>query len=486
MNLKSIRPSKLLQSALLKNSFWGVAATFLQTLLASLFFVVLARKFPTTDFAKFLIANTIYQIIVAFSSMSLGQWYIREFSVAADTVDLSRKFLKIQLWLGFIFYFVSFGVCLALYSDKQIIILSFLLGTNIIFDNVIYAIKCMNIAESNQKKSFNILIIDGLLKLLVGCSLFLYPFSMVNICVFLVAMRFLSLNLFIRIGSSNSITTKEIWYAKISYEDIKQFVFKNWKFIIIGGVSIVYWRLSNILISKFLTLAAVANYEIAFKIFSLFQALPFVASASVYPLFNQLVKAGDMIGLRALYKKIYYLYYTFSIFSYAFIYAFAHLLIQKAFGQHYLVSVECTQQMFLTFLLLPTVLLQVNLLTSLRLEKLDMWFNIVCLFINLTGCFIGFHFHRSLSVINFSIFGSFLIFHISQDWILIKMKITSYISCFLFYFSLFAIIAVYHFYEPHFNNYIFFIGFSSLVILISLSFVVFKQKRQDVVKINII
>ncbi|MGI4020890.1 MAG: lipopolysaccharide biosynthesis protein [Janthinobacterium lividum] len=476
----------LFQSELIKNSFWGIVGTFLQTLFGSLFFIIIARKFTTVDFAHFLIATTIYQIIVAFSSMGLGQWYIREFAAISNKIDLTNKFLKIQMWLGFIFYFVAGITSFTLYKDKQIITLSLLLGTNIIFDNIIYAIRCMNIAELNQKKTFNILVIDGFLKLLVGCALFVYPFSIVSICIFLIFVRFFSLNLFIRMGSSDSISIKQLWISKISYEDIKNFVFVNWKFIIIGGVSIVYWRLSNIIISKFLTLEAVANYEISFKIFSLFQALPFIASSSIYPMFNKLINSNDIEGVRSLYKKIYLFFYLFSIFSYAFIYAFAPLIVKNAFGSNYIASVNCTQEMFLTILILPTVLLQVQLITAMRLEKMDMWFNIVSLIINVGGCFIGLNFYKSLSVINFSIFGSFLIFHICQDILLVKMKITSYKSCIIFYISLFTVIVTYRLFENKFNGYLFFIGFSSLLILISVYIILNQQKKPTLKDINTI
>jgi len=53
------RSVNLFKSRLIKNSFWGIAANGLQSVLVSLFFVIVARKYTTGEFAFFLIANTI-------------------------------------------------------------------------------------------------------------------------------------------------------------------------------------------------------------------------------------------------------------------------------------------------------------------------------------------------------------------------------------------------------------------------------------------
>ena len=70
--------SSKLQSSLFKNSLWGVMSNIFQNILFSVFFIVVARRYTTEDFANYIIANTLYSFVVGFSSLGLGQWFIRE------------------------------------------------------------------------------------------------------------------------------------------------------------------------------------------------------------------------------------------------------------------------------------------------------------------------------------------------------------------------------------------------------------------------
>ncbi len=467
----------VLGSSLIKNSAWGIFSNILQTLFVGLFFAIIARKYNSSEFAQFLIATTVYQIVAAFSSMGLGQWFIREYVVAVDRLELTSKFLKTQIGLGFIFYLINIVLAYLIYPDGQIRLLCIILGTNIIFDNLINAIRSLNVAESNQKKTATILVIDGFLKLLIGCLLFINPFSAVTLSVFLIGVRILTLSLFIRLGSSDSIDLRLLWHAKIAYDDLRKMILKNWQFIVIGSISVIYWRIGNIIISKFLSLQDVADYEIAFRFFSVLQILPIIASATVFPQFRKYFNEGNLHSLRRFYQNLFVAYVMISVIAYAFIYSYSDILIPLIFGNGYLGSIVCLQQMFLTFLVLPTVLLQANLIVAIGLEKLDMWYNIIGLIINILGCVIGLYLFKSLSVINYSILLSFVFFHIAQDRLLIKKKFTSLKNCLIFYFSIIIFCLSYYYLTKYVNPYIFFITFSGILICSFLLVTILKNRK---------
>lgn len=445
-----------LQSALVKNSAWGIFSNIIQTLFIVLFFAICARKYSPDDFSRFLISSTVYQLVAAFSSMGLGQWFIREYAVNNDRLTLTAKFLKTQVGLGLIFYFLNIALAYVIYPDAEIRVLCILLGTNIIFDNFITAIKSLNIAEYQQKKTAAILIIDAFLKLTVGCLLFFNHFSTVVLAVLLIVIRLLTLSLFIKLGSANSISLPYLWRASVSIEDLKHLILKNWQFIVIGSIAIVYWRMANIIISKALTLAHVADFEIAFRVFSVAQMLPVIASATIFPRFIAHYNEKNFEGLKGLYKSVFKYYTYFAVASYAFIYSFSGFIVPLVVGSGYPGAVLCLQQMFLTFLLLPTVLLQANLIVAIGLEKQDMWFNIVSLIVSLLGCIIGLHFFKSLSVINYAILISFCVFHLSQDVLLIVNKLTTIKRCIAFYTGILLFVLVYNYAADYINNILLF------------------------------
>ncbi|OKS86397.1 hypothetical protein RG47T_1853 [Mucilaginibacter polytrichastri] len=468
-----------MQSSLVKNSAWGIVSNILQILFICAFFAIVARKYSSGEFARFLVSTSVYQIVAAFSSMGLGQWFIRQYVLEDDKLTFTGKFLKTQIGLGLLFYVVNLIFAFVVYADVQIRFLCIILGTNIIFDNLINAIRSLNIAENQQRKTAAILVIDGFLKLVSGCLLFVHPFSVVILSVIMIVARVLTLGLFIKLGSSNSINIKFLWRAKISIEDLKLLIIKNWQFIIIGSISIIYWKMGNIIISKTLALSSVADYEIAFRIFSVLLILPIVASSTIYPQFIKHFNEGNHAALTRLYRTVFFIYTLFAIVSYLFMYSFSGWILPLAFGKGYPGSVLCTQQMFLTFLILPTVLLQANLIVAIGLEKLDMWFNIISLGVNVVGCFAGLYFIRELAVINYSVFFSFLVFHILQDILLIRKKITTIKHCLLFYSGLLLIVLAYHHFTISTNPVVLFILFSGGIFLVAVSVVLFKKRKSS-------
>lgn len=460
MNSPAKQRSSFMKSSLVKNGSWGVISNILQMVMVCVFFAIVARKYYPAEFARFLISNTVYQIIAAFSSMGLGQWFIRQYIIEDDKLALTGKFLKTQIGLGLLFYVVNLIAAYLIYSDLQIRLLCIILGTNIVFDNLINAIRSLNVAENEQRKTAIILVIDGLLKLLVGCLLFIHPFSIVILSALMIAVRVLTLSFFIKVGSSNSITLKLLWTARVSIDDLKQLIVKNWQFIVIGSISIIYWKIANIIISKTLSLSNVADYEIAFRIFSVILILPIVATTTIYPQFIKHYNAGNTTALKKLYKNVSYLYSIFAIISFVFIYFFADLIVLFAFGKGYPGAVMCLQQMFFTFLILPTVLLQANLIVAIGLEKLDMVFNILSLIVNVGCCMIGLYFVKELSMVNYSVLISFIVFHVAQDVLLIRKKLMTATHCLVFYTAMVVTAFICIRFKGQVNPYLFFILFA--------------------------
>jgi len=415
----------LRKSNLARNSFWGIAANGSQSVLMSLFYVILARKYAVSEFSYFLIANSVYQFLATISNLGLGQWFTREIVSVPGHEEIVNKFLKLQFYSGICFYIVNFFLAFALYSSHEIRLLVILLGINIVFDNLIYVIKSLNIARFEQNITFKIIILDSSLKFLMVFLLLFHSFSIVVLSTGLICIRFLTLNLFLKYGSRKAINLRLLWAYKISLIEVKKIVLVNWPFLVISSVSIIYWRIGNIIISKTLSLLDVAVYEISFRVFSVAQVLPLIISSSLYPHLIELHNSGDKIKFSAFYKKYFYLFWIYGLFMYTFIYSFADKLIPFVFGHNYQTTPAYAKEMFLTILLFPTGLLQAIMLTSMKLERIDMVINVISLVVSILLMAIGLSFVKSLSVINISIFISFLVFHICQDYFLIRRGIAT-------------------------------------------------------------
>jgi len=454
------------KSGLFKNSIWGLASNILQNVFLSVFFLIIARNFAVEDFGNYLIANSLYQVISSFSALGLGQWFIRQLNDENDLSHFLNKFLKIQLFAGLFFYLINVIVAYTLYEDKTIQTLSLLIGINIIFDNIIYSVKHLNIAQFKQNKTFIILIIEAVIKLALGCVIFIYPYTIIEMAVILVVIRIITLNLFLRISTSKLANFGSIIRNKVLYADIKSLIIANWPFIIIGSIAIIYWRIGSILISKFLSVADVATYEIAYKFFSLAQIIPVIISASVFPELLKAYKEEGLESFRKLYKLFFKVYMVFGLMTFTFMYSFAEEIVLLAFGETFKDAGYFTKEMFLTILVFPTALLQANMLIVLKLEKKDMWFNITSFAVNFLISFVGLIYFKSLSVINISIFVSFIIFHLLQDRVMIKYKIATPLGIFNSYLILLASLGIYVFLSDLVNKYLLFSGFWIITLIL--------------------
>lgn len=463
INLKSKFKNKLFA-----NSVWGVVSNIIQNVLFSIFFVIIARIYSKEDFGHYVIANTLYSFMLGFSSLGLGHWFIREIINNENKTTLTNKFFKVQLLIGILFYVINLIVSYLLYDNQMIRTLSVIIGINIIFDNIINVIKSLNIAYQEQQKTFLLLTIEALLKFLVGCLLLIYKLDMILLSVILIGLRLITLNLFIKMGSSNSIGLKEIIKVKIDWDEIKKIVLSNWSFIIISSLSIVNWRIGNILVSKILTIQDVANYEIAFKFFSLAYLIPIIVTSSLYPMLINAFKESPE-KLKSLYNKAYLPLCIYGFLSFTFVYAFADFLVPFVFGKSYNDTALYCKQMFYVMLIFPSIFLQANVILTLKLEKFDMICNIASVLVNVGICIIGFQFNKSLTVVNVAIFSSFFVFHLIQDAILIKHKITNIKHVMLFYILTSMSIGLYILTDRYLNSGLNFVIFWGIILIVGIS-----------------
>ena len=448
----------LLKGRLIGNSFWAILSSLFQNIIFSLFFIVIARKFNSTDFSSYIVANTLYGMIMSFSSLGLSQWFIREIkNNDYDTLIISR-FFTIQIIAGAFFYIINILLSFALYNSELIRNLSLLLGINIIFDNIIYVFKTINISRYEQKRSFVLTSIEAFIKLILAAFIIYVDINIFSVILLLVFFRIMTLYLFFRFGLSQRIGINTFWTSSLQLREIGFILKKNVYFIIIGSVSVVYWSTGSLLVSKILQLEQVADYEISFKLFSMAEIIPVMVSASVFPIFVEKSKS-DPEERNIFFRKIFLAYTIYGLLAFTFVYSYGSLLIPILFGEKYIHTASFCIQMFWTIVIFPTALLQANLLVALHMEKTDMWLNVSSFALNFLIVFFGLTFFKNLSVVNYAIFISFLFFHISQDVILIRSGIHRQSDALLFYIFTLLLLLSYHFLSSFFSSIYFFLLF---------------------------
>ena len=131
------------------NSTVAIVSNVLQNFLLSVFFVILARSYGPTLFAQYVVANSLYQLIAVIAPFGLLSYFVREYSQRPDDRhDLLKDFFQIEFLLSLFGFATVVAIVLGLRYETEIVILAAILGINLFFDNFIYYIKSINVAES--------------------------------------------------------------------------------------------------------------------------------------------------------------------------------------------------------------------------------------------------------------------------------------------------------------------------------------------------
>jgi len=469
--------TKYINVKIISNSSWGISSSIIQNILYSAFFIIVARKYEVNEFSSYIISNNIYGLMLSFSAMGLGQWFIRTLMKNDEKVNNStiEKFFKMQLILGIVFYLVNLTLSAILYRNGIILILSSILGINIIFDNLIYVIKHINIKNFEQKKTFAINISDAILKFSLSILILLFKIPLIAMVLSIIFMRFISLNIFIKYGTSNHISIKKIINQNISYLEIKTLILKNYSFIIIGSISVLFWSLGGIIVSIFYSLNDVSNYEIAFKLFSMAEIIPVIVSSSIFPMLIKLDKENYYKKIQ-LYKNAFIVYSIYGLLSYTFMLSYSKDIIPFAFGINFGDSVKISEDMFLTMVLFPSGLLQANMLISMNREKLDMKLNMISLIVNLILSMAGTILIGKIFVVNYSIFIAFLVFHVLQNIYLVKSNVLSINEVMKNYAVLISIVISYELLNKVIDSKLLFFYYWLAITITAGSIIIIKQK----------
>lgn len=434
----------MFKTSVLANSFWAISSSIYQNLVFAVFFIIMARVYSTQVFSTYIIANTLYGLLLSFSSLGMAQWYIRVIKNRNDHDAVNRLYFTIQLLAGIFFLLLNAFVSFLLYTESIIHVLSIILGINIVFDNIINVFKTINIATYNQRQTFILLAIEATIKLALGLFVYYFVPDILTIASLLVMLRVITFSLFYYNGNYRTIFEGITLKTAVTYRQVIDTIYQNRFFLFIGSISVLFWSLGSILVSKFLDPKAVADYEIAYKLFIMAEIIPLMILSSSFPKIVTYINSPTASNIGFL-KALSYGNILYGLLAYTFVISFSDLFVPFFFGLQYAQTAQYCNEMFLTMLIFPSVLYQANLLVAINMEKIDMYLNLISLFVNLIIAGIGLMLHYSLSAITYSIFLSFLVFHLSQEYFLFKKGISRLKDILINYLIIFGGMSVYIF-----------------------------------------
>lgn len=408
-------------SSIINNSIWGILSNITQSVILTLYFILIARYACVQEFSTFIIANSLYQLFSGIAPIGLMHYVVREINSNKKDFSTIKNFFIVEVLLGFLFLSLFLTISTILYSNT-ILFYCVLLSLNIVVDNIIYYYKSINIGISKQFNNAKVTLFESILKLLSTILLITLKCDLSAIILSNIIIRIASLIYIDRITEEN-FKVKNIFKTKTSF-NIKHFtttIKKGSYFILISSLSIVFWKINTLILSKISSLNEVSLFEVSLKLFSIIQIIPVIYLVSIYPKLSKEYLTSKK-RFEMIYRNSFILLLIYSIICISLFNSFGEWGIKSLFGEKYTSSFNTAKIMVLTIAPMSLVLLQAYVLLSTRNEKLDMLLNLLNLTSTILISIFIIPYYGSIGA-SISLFISFSIFYILQEIIIINKKI---------------------------------------------------------------
>lgn len=282
-----------------KNTLFLFSTQVYNKLIGGIFSIIAARILGVSDFGKYALVITLLSFFYILSDWGLSTLTIRE--IAKSQLD-TKKYLiytmGLRLLLAGISFSLLFGLSIFLDYPSEITILITIVGLSIFPNNILNSFNSiLNAYEkmyipSIMCMAFNtIFLILGILCLHFGLGLL----GLISIITFLSFINTILTSYFIR----GFLMPLKIHFE---YSFCKKIFAEATPFAILSALSIIYFRVDTIILSKIKTLETVGFYNAAYKIVEFLMFIPASLVLAYFPQMSRQAKSS-VNELRTSYIK---------------------------------------------------------------------------------------------------------------------------------------------------------------------------------------
>lgn len=287
-----------------KNTLALFSAQIYNKFTAAVFFFFAARALGVTNFGKYTLVLTFISFFYILSDWGLSTLTIRD--VARSPEDTKKYLLHtivLRIGLALISYTALLGIALILSYPKEIIVLIIIAGLSILPNNILNSFNSiLNAHEKMHIPSIMCMIFNTIFLALGILCLYL------NLGLVALVLIILSLS-FINTALTGSFVKKFLmpFRPHIDYLFCKNLLKEATPFAILSSLSIIYFRVDAIILSKLQTIEIVGLYNAAYKIVEFLMFFPASLLMAYFPKMSKQARSST-IELRRNYIKVILLF----------------------------------------------------------------------------------------------------------------------------------------------------------------------------------
>lgn len=266
---------------------------------AAIFFFIAARILGVTNFGKYTLVITFISFFYILSDWGLSTLTMRD---VARSPDETKKYLTHtiipRIGLALISYLVLLGIAIILSYPKEIVVLITIIGLSLFPNNILNSFNAiLNAHEKMHIPSIMCMIFNTIFLILGALCLYL------NLGLAMLVLVSVPLSLI------NSILTG--YFLKkflkpfrlyLEYAFCKKLFKEATPFAILSSLSIIYFRVDAIMLSKLQTIEVVGLYNAAYKIVEFLMFIPASLVMAYFPQMSRHARSS-ITELRKSYVK---------------------------------------------------------------------------------------------------------------------------------------------------------------------------------------
>lgn len=315
-----------------KNTIVLFASQLYNKFIAVLFFPIAARILGVADFGKFTLVLTFISLFYIFSDWGLSILTIRN---VARSPDQTREYLihtlALRIALAGIFYLFLLGLAFWLAYPTEIKILISIVGISLFTNNILASFNAIFSAYEKMH-----------IPSILGIIFSTIYFTLVILCLLLRLGLTALISVTVFTSLLNAILTG--WFLReylvpfrfpLNYNFYREILKQATPFAVLSVLSIIYFKIDTIMLSKLKTMESVGLYNAAYKIVEFLRFIPVSLLGAYFPKMSRQAKHSTD-ELRKTYFKTTKLLLTF-ILPVAFICSFyANYIILFLFGPSFI------------------------------------------------------------------------------------------------------------------------------------------------------
>ena len=275
-----------------KNTLFLFANQVYNKITAVIFFSLAARLLGIDNFSKYVLILTFISFFYIISDWGLSTLTIR--NVARRTEE-TNEYLKQTILLRIVFsllsYFALLAVILLLRYPKDIVLLISIVGLSLFTNNILNSYNATFSAHEKMHIPAVIGMVFSTLFLFLGV-LILY----LNLGLFVIMSLILFLGI-INVVVTNKLIKKYYGYTlkfdlSLNYTYFKKIIAQATPFAVLSILSIIYFRVDTIMLSKLQPLETVGLYNAAYKVIEFLRFIPVCLLGAYFPMMSRHAKTS--------------------------------------------------------------------------------------------------------------------------------------------------------------------------------------------------